>query len=46
MTNELIYETENRSVAAKGDRGRGRDGLGVGISKCKQLPVEWIKTRS
>ena len=35
MTNELIYETENRSVAAKGERGRGRDGLGVGISRYK-----------
>ena len=33
--NELIYETEtdsdleNRLVAAKGDRGWGKDGLGV-----------------
>ena len=39
-----LTDVENRLVVAKG-AGWGRDGLGVGISRCKLLYIEWINKK-
>ena len=37
--------TENRLVVAKGDEGRGKDGVGVWVSRCQLLDTEWINNK-
>ena len=50
--NELIYETETDSQTQSTDwwlpkrgGGWGRDGLGVGISRCKLVYIEWVNSK-
>ena len=51
-TNELMYktetnsQTENRLVAAKGERDGGGMNWEFGISRCKLLYREWINNKA
>ena len=46
-TNEAVYETDSRikktdpKLPRREKRKWGRDGLGIGVSRCKLLYVEW-----
>ena len=47
-TNKRIYETDSRReqpYGCQGGRGQGKDGLEFGISRCKQLYIEWINNK-
>ena len=37
-----LTDIENRLVVAKGEEEWGREGLGVGISRCKLVYIGWI----
>ena len=50
--NKLIYKTETDShrhreqtCGCQGGVGEGRDGLGVWVSRCKLLHIEWINNK-
>ena len=47
-TNELmnrLTDVENRLVVAKGEGRWGRDGFGVGMSRCELLYIGWIDSK-
>ena len=40
-----LTDTENGFVVASGQRRRERDGLGIGVSRCKLLYRKWINNK-
>ena len=40
-----LTDTENRLMVAKKEGMWGKDGLGVGVSRCKLLCMEWINSK-
>ena len=40
-----LTDTENRSVAAKGEEGEGRKDWTFGISRCKLLYLGWMNNK-
>ena len=38
----LVIRYSEQTSGCQGGRGWGRDGLGVGISRCKVLYIGWI----